>query len=68
MLRPYRTFREVEQPASRFVLRLQSGQGDGMPKAALFEADGGAWRLTAIEAIARWLRTAQMPDALAIIG
>lgn len=41
-LAPYRTFVEVEQPESQFLLRLQSG-----PKAALFEADGGAWRLAA---------------------
>ena len=36
-LAPYRTFLEVEQPEGEFLLRLQNG-----PKAALFEADGGA--------------------------
>jgi len=46
-LAPYRTFRELEQPASPFVLRLQ--KGDEQPKVALFEADGGQWKLTAIE-------------------
>jgi len=66
-LRPYRTFREIEQPASRFVLRLKSGVGESLPTAALFEADGGAWRLTAIEAISRYLRTA-VPEALAVIA
>lgn len=55
VLRPYRTFREVEQPASAFVLRMQSGPEGGKPKVALFEADGGTWRLEAIQAIAAWL-------------
>ena len=41
-LAPYRTFIEVAQPESEFLLRLQKG-----PKAALFEADGGAWKLQA---------------------
>ncbi|MEW5952661.1 MAG: hypothetical protein AB1815_02730 [Bacillota bacterium] len=36
-LAPYRTFVEVEQPEGEFLLRLQNG-----PRAALFEADGGA--------------------------
>ena len=41
-LAPYRTFLEVEQPISEFLLRVRTG-----PDAALFEADGGAWRLQA---------------------
>jgi hypothetical protein len=41
-LAPYRTFIEVAQPESEFLLRLQKG-----PKVALFEADGGAWKLQA---------------------
>lgn len=54
-LQPFRTFREVRQPASKFVLRAQAG-GDGpKPKLALFEADGAAWKLEAVDAIAKWL-------------
>lgn len=41
-LRPYRTFLEVEQPASLFILRMREGG-----QCALFEADGGLWRETA---------------------
>lgn len=55
-LAPYRTFREIEQPLSEFVLRVQQGAEGVAPKLALFEADGGSWKLTAIEAIARYLR------------
>jgi len=58
-LAPYRTFREVEQPASPFVLRLQPApQGSDRPRLALFEADGGAWKLDAIKLVARYLRAA----------
>lgn len=40
-LRPFRTFTEVEQPASRFVFRVR--HEDEM-EFMLVEADGGAWR------------------------
>lgn len=49
-LQPYRTFLEVEQPASDFLLRLNK---EGRP--ALFEADGGAWKLEAKRNIAAYL-------------
>lgn len=52
-LAPYRTFSEIEQPASSFVLRVTDGRM--CPELALFEADGGAWRLTAMQAIKAWL-------------
>lgn len=41
-LRPFRTFQEVEQPESEFLLRLDEDGNIG-----LFEADGGMWKLTA---------------------
>jgi len=65
-LQPFRTFREVAQPASLFILRLQSGQGD-KPRCALFEADGSAWKLEAVQGIAAFLRTA-LGDVPAIIA
>lgn len=48
VLRPYRTFPEVEQPESKFVLRVDA-KG---PSCALFEADGGAWKIEAVSSIA----------------
>ena len=47
-LRPYRTFRELEQPPGEFVFRIRSGEPTA---AALFGADGGSWRVVAIEGI-----------------
>lgn len=53
-LRPYRTFREIDQPASEFVFRLRSVHGE-VPQCALFEADGGSWKLDAVLGIKAWL-------------
>lgn len=46
-LQPFRTFLEVPQPESMFLLRLDN---DG--KVALIEADGGVWKLEATRNIA----------------
>ena len=48
-LRPYRTFLEVEQPESEFLLRVDAEEGVG-----LFEADGGMWVQTAKRRIAAY--------------
>lgn len=58
ILKPYRTFLEVDQPESRFVFRLRKkdGKEGGLPVCALFEADGGNWQLQAIERVRDWLR------------
>lgn len=50
LLAPYRTFLEVDQPASQFVFRMKDG-----PRGAIFEADGGAWRNQAIVNIREYL-------------
>lgn len=73
-LSPYRTFAEVSQPESPFVLRMKQSSSPGQtPTCALFEADGGKWKLTAIENIAKYLRVKiaelQKPmDTIAIIA
>lgn len=57
-LRFYRTFREIAQPETRCLVRLKQAAENVIPQFALFEADGGAWKLEAIESIARHLRVA----------
>lgn len=52
-LQPFRTFLEVDQPVSKFLLRV-----DEHGRAGLFEADGGAWKLEAKRSIAAWLSAA----------
>jgi len=48
-LKPYRTFQEVEQPASDFLIRI-TDRG-----IKFVEADGGMWRLTARNTIKSFL-------------
>lgn len=53
-LKPFRTFPEVDQPASRFLFRMRR---DGKSvQLSLHEADGGAWKNEARNRIAAWLR------------
>jgi len=49
-LAPFRTFIEVGQPVSNFVLRLNSNH-----QCALFEADGGAWMIEATKRVREFL-------------
>lgn len=48
-LKPFRTFIEVEQPESLFLLRI-SGTGE----IGLYEADGGVWKLEATRNVAAY--------------
>ena len=50
ILAPYRTFPEIEQVESKFIFRMQEG-----PYAALYEADGGAWKNEAMRRIKEYL-------------
>lgn len=55
ILKPIRTFIEIEQPESEFIFRLKSN-GAGIPLCAIFEADGGAWKCEAMKKIKEWLK------------
>lgn len=48
-LQPFRTFLEVAQPESEFLLRVDAEKGIGF-----FEADGGVWKLEAKRNIVRY--------------
>lgn len=65
-LQPFRTFREVDQPESKFVLRAKGEKGE-MPRLALFEADGGAWKLAAIDTIAEFM-ISHVPEEVVVIA
>lgn len=51
-LKPFRTFQEVEQPSSEFLIRI-TDRG-----IKFIEADGGMWRLAARKIIKAWLENA----------
>lgn len=53
-LKPYRTFVEVDQPESEFIFRMQENSC-GI-SCAIFEADGGAWRMEAMNNIKTYLK------------
>jgi hypothetical protein len=53
-LRPFRSFREIEQPTGLFVFRMKKSQRG--VEFALFEADGGSWRLEAMKRIGEFVR------------
>jgi hypothetical protein len=52
-LAPYRTFAEIDQVLSQFVFRARAG--NGAVTLALFEGDGGRWKIAAAAAIKAWL-------------
>lgn len=65
-LQPYRIFPEVEQPTSQYLLRI--GSRDKMPTVGLFEADGGLWRLQAMQNIKEYLEECTKDRPVTIIA
>jgi hypothetical protein len=53
-LAPYRTFAEIDQVLSQFVFRARIN--NGAVGLALFEGDGGRWKISATAAIKAWLQ------------
>ena len=51
-LRPYRTFQEVEQPESQFLIRINERN------ISFIEADGGMWKLSARNTVKKYLEKA----------
>jgi hypothetical protein len=62
-LAPFRTFRELEQPESDFVFRVHPGGS-----CSLNEADGGAWKITAVGLIAEWLSNRMKTSTVEGVG
>jgi hypothetical protein len=67
-LAPRRTFPEIDQPSSPFVVRVKQQREGLMPEIALFEADGGLWRVEAIDNIRRYLGLSLGGIEIPIIG
>jgi hypothetical protein len=64
-LQPYRTFSEIEQPASAFVFRMKVEKG--LPVFSIHEADGSAWKQTAIESIKKYLSEQTSPEMISAV-
>ena len=69
ILKPYRTFVDVEQPKSSFIFRMKQDKYDAV-QCALFEADGGAWKLTAMQTIKDYLdaELSEMSERFVVIA
>lgn len=55
-LSPIRTFTEINQPESPFILRIKNEANAAEPKVALYEADGDQWKVTAVRRIHDYIK------------
>lgn len=67
-LQPHRTFAEVPQPESPFLLRMYAGGLGELPTVSLTDADLGGWRLVAIRSIKEWLTTELKGSDVSVYG
>ena len=63
VLFPFSTFPEVMQPPRKFVFRLKADPLNCI----ILEADGGAWKMAALENISVWLRE-RLPEKVKVIA
>lgn len=69
VLHPRRSFTEVDQVPVPAILRFRGGgQGQGLPQVALFECDGGAWKVAAVEVIKAYLKDKLKDTGPLVIG
>lgn len=61
VLAPIRSFPDIAQPESPFVLRIKNVADKEEPKVALFEADGDAWKCEAVQRIKELLQSELRP-------
>lgn len=65
-LAPFSSFPEIEQVERSFLVRLKDD--GGRVHCALFEADGGAWRVEAKKRVAAWLKNAIADSEVTILA
>lgn len=70
VLAPFRTFVEVEQVSSAFIFRAKedSYSNEGDVAFAIFEADGGAWKIEATQRIKAYLENAFKDTGVVILA
>jgi hypothetical protein len=68
-LKPFRTFRDIDQPESSFLLRLKLiDEEEKVVGACLHEADGGRWRNAAIKGIQEFLEKNLTKEGITVIA
>lgn len=63
ILAPLRTFTEIKQPCSPFVVRFREGK-----QAAIFQADGGKWKVCAVRWIGDYLKEKLFDQNVVVIA
>lgn len=66
-LRPFRTFRELQQPISKFILRLKAMEGR-LPMVALFDAEGESWKYNAMLDVRDYLAEALKETGIPVLA
>lgn len=62
ILKPFRTFLEIDQPESKFIFRVRKNPSrETEITCALFEADGGVWKQKAVKDIHAWIEKSILP-------
>lgn len=64
-LQPFRTFPEIDQPASEFLFRMRKSHSGGVA-CALFACDGEMWEKDCVVDIAAWLKKNLIADVKVI--
>lgn len=67
-LKPFRSFPEIKPVPSPFLVRLRGGGPGALPQVALFECDGGRWRLETLASIREWLIDALEESPIRVYG
>lgn len=65
VLRPFRTFLDVQQPSSKFIFRMREGRD--CVESALFTADGDSWKHEAMNNIYDYLHLALEPMGVTVL-
>jgi len=55
VLKPIRTFQEIDQPEQKYILRLRDGKEGELPMIALFEVEDNMWQLSAMKSIKEFI-------------
>lgn len=64
---PFRTFHEAQQPSGTYAFRVKNDERQGN-MCALFDADGGFWKLQAITNIKEWIANRLKGGTLESLG
>lgn len=66
-LQPFRTFKEIKQPESSYILRLREN-ANGLPEVGIFDAGGDHWQFEAMCEIKAYLDKELKDTGITVLG